>query len=99
MTDAEEEQLYAAAFASYCDLFGAMDSAARALWFFTMDEAEILSFHVLAGHDHQEASVRHGVKLAAMADALEALLGFHEFAHEVHDIRRIAVQHGYRVKT
>lgn len=99
MTDAEEKLLYDAAFARYCDLFGAMDSAARALWFFTMDEAEILSFHVPAGHDHQEASVRHGVKLVAMADALEALLGSHEFAHEVHDIRRIAVQHGYRVKT
>lgn len=99
MTDAEEKQLYDAAFASYGDLFGAMDGAARALWFFTMDETEILSFHVPAGHDHQEASVRHGVKLAAMADALEALLGSHESAHEVNDIRRIAVQHGYRVKT
>ncbi len=98
MTDAEEKQLYAAAFASYCDLFGAMDGAARALWFFTMDEAELLSFHVPAGHDHQEASVRHGVKLAAMADALEALLRSDESAHEVHDIRRIAVQHGYRLK-
>lgn len=97
MTDAEKKQLYDGAFAIYRDLFGSMDSPARSLWFFTMDEAEILSFPVSAGQDPEEASVRHGVKLAAMADALEALLGPQEPAHEVHDLRRIAAQHGYRV--
>lgn len=98
MTDAEEKQLYDAAYASYSGLFESMDSAARTLWFFTMDEAEILSFPVSAGQDHEEASIRHGVKLAAMADALEALLGQQESGHEVDDLRRIAVKHGYRVK-
>ncbi|MBI5926149.1 MAG: hypothetical protein HY836_11170 [Aquabacterium sp.] len=98
MTDADERQLYDHAFASYRDLFGSMDGPARALWFFTMDEAEILSFPVSAGQDHAEAGIRHGVKLAAMADALEALLGSQESAHEVNDLRRIAAQHGYRGK-
>lgn len=97
MTDAEEKQLYDGAFASYRDLFDSMDSHARTLWFFTMDEAEILSFPVSSGQDHEEASVRHGVKLAAMADALEALLGQQASGHEVDDLRRIAVKHGYRI--
>lgn len=95
MTDSEEERLYKAALASYRDMFGAMDRAARSLWFLTMDEAEILSFPVLAGQDPQEASVRHGVKLAAMAAALESLPAHEEWVHEVNDLRRIARQHGY----
>ena len=74
-----------------------MDQAARALWFFTMDEAEILSYPVLAGQDPGEAGIRHGVKLAAMADALEFLLGVEASARDVEDLRRIARQHGYLV--
>ena len=96
MTDSEEKLLYAEALASYHDLFGAMDGAARSLWFFTMDEAEILSFPVSLGQDPKEASFRHGIKLAAMADALESLLGTQVSAYELSDLRRLARQHGYR---
>lgn len=97
MTDSEEKQLYAEALASYRDLFGTMDGAVRSLWFFAMDEAEILSFPVLAGQDPKEASIRHGVKLAAMADVLESLQGPEALAGQAHDLRRIARQHGYFV--
>lgn len=97
MTKSEENLLYAEALSSYRELFGSMDSAARSLWFFTMDEAEILSFPVSAGQDPKEASIRHGVKLAAMADALESLLGPGSMADEVLDLRRMAKQQGYRV--
>lgn len=95
MTDSEEKLHYARAFSSYRDLFGAMDGTARSLWFFTMDEAEILSFPVLAGQDPKEASILHGVKLVAMADALESLLGSDAPVAEVQDLRRMAMQHGY----
>lgn len=95
VTVTEAERLYKAALESYRDLFGPMDRAARSLWFLTMDEFEILSFPVLAGQDPQEASVRHGVKLAAMADALESLPDHEEWVHEANDLRRIARQHGY----
>ncbi|MFY9478646.1 MAG: hypothetical protein WAQ08_13445 [Aquabacterium sp.] len=98
MTEAEEHQFYAIALASYRDLFEGMNRTARAIWFFTMDEAEILSFPVSAGQDPKEASVRHGVKLAAMADALESLLGTGASANEVQDLRHIARQHGYPIK-
>jgi hypothetical protein len=95
VTDAEEKLFYAKAFSSYRDLFGAMDGAARSFWFFTMDEAEILSFPVFAGQDPKEASIFHGVKLVAMADALESLLGPDAPAADVQDLRRMARQHGY----
>ena len=97
MTDAEEKLLYAEALTSYRDLFGAMDDAARSLWFFTMDEAEILSFPVVAGQDPKEASVRHGVKLAAMAAALESLPAAEASLREVQDLRDLARRHGYRL--
>ena len=97
MTEAEEMGLYGEALRSYCALFGAMNPSDRAIWFFTMDEAEILSYPVSAGQDPHEASLRHGVKLAAMADALEFLLGSEAVAYEVQDLRRIAKLHGYPV--
>lgn len=97
MTDKERQQFYSTAFESYRDLFGEMDQAARALWFFTMDEAEILSYPVSAGQDAGEASIRHGVKLAAMADALESLTDVEASAPEVRDLRAMARRHGYLV--
>mgnify|MGYP001544901780 CR=1 FL=1 len=95
MTESEAKQIYAQAYSSYREVFQSMDRSARAIWFFTMDEAEILSFLVGPGESVDGAKGRHGVKLGAMADALAHLLKPGEPADEVENLRLLAKQHGY----
>jgi hypothetical protein len=96
VTNDDRRRYYDEQFAAYRALFGSMDGSARSVWFFVADEGEILSFMVAPGESTTSASVRHGVKLAAMADALEACGGPGAVPGQVADLRRLAGQHGYR---
>lgn len=94
MTEDEKQRYHGEQLAAYRGLFSAMDREARAFWFFTMDEGEILSFLVGPGETSAAASVRHGIKLAAMADALEEVCPGTS-ADQVTDLRRLAIQHAH----
>ena len=96
VTNDHGRRYYDEQFAAYRALFGSMDGPARSAWFFVADEGEILSFMVAPSESTEVASARHGVKLAAMADALEACGGPGASPDRVADLRRLAGQHGYR---
>lgn len=86
---------YEAQLEAYRALLGSMDRQARSAWFFVVDESEILSFVVGPGETVEAASARHGIKLAAMADALEACAEPDVPSAQVADLRRLAARHGY----
>jgi hypothetical protein len=92
----EQKQHYDLALSTYRSLFGSMDESARAIWFFISDESEVLSFTVGRDETPDQASVRHGIKLAAMANALAEQLSADQPSSMVDDLLRLAAEHGYR---
>jgi hypothetical protein len=91
-----QQSVYDEHFQAYRELFGPMSSSARAIWFFAADETEVLSFHVGQGEAVEEASSRHGIKLGAMADALESLPDADAQHSVIASLRRLAVGHGWQ---
>lgn len=94
VTEDEKQRYHGEQLVAYRGLFSSMDGAARAIWFFTMDESEILSFLVGADESPEAASARHGIKLAAMADALEQVYP-DTSSDQVIDLRRLAAKHAH----
>ena len=91
----ERNGIYRECLSYYMAMFGSMDVAAQATWFFVNDEAEVVSFFVGPGESVEQASARHRIKLTAMADALAVLRGDDPHsASQVDDLRRIAAMHG-----
>ena len=74
MLDSEERQeLFSELVDLYRAYFGGMSDEERSMWFFTMDESIILSYHVEQGQTIPDAEQRHAVKLLAIAHALMVL--------------------------
>ena len=74
MLDSDQRQeLFSELVDFYSVDFGRMSDEERSMWFFTMDESAILSYHVLQGQTIPDAEQHHAVKLLAMAHALMAL--------------------------
>ncbi len=73
MDSDERQALYETMIEEYRAMFASMDDAARASWFFTMDESVILSFDVGKDESITHAEERHAVKLQAIATALSGL--------------------------
>jgi hypothetical protein len=86
-------------FQTYRDLFGPMSASARAIWFFAADESEVLSFTVGPSETVDEASSRHGIKLGAMADALESLPDSDAQHSVIASLRQLAAGHGWQPTT
>lgn len=92
----KQQSAYDFYFQAYRDLFGPMNSTARAIWFFAADEAEILSFNVGPGETIEEASSQHGIKLGAMADAIESLPDAYAQHSVIASLRQLAADHGWQ---
>lgn len=86
----ERQALYESMITEYRAMFADMNDAARALWFFTMDESVILSFYVGADESPYLAEERHAVKLYAIATALSGLPCAEKERSTIDDLRSMA---------
>jgi|GEM_PF-4543255 len=97
MTDGQ--LTYESARQAYRELFEPMSSSARTLWFFAADESAVLSFDVLPDETINQAGTRHGLKLLAMAEALQSLPGAEAQQAIVASLRlRISAHRGRRFR-
>lgn len=86
----ERQALYETMIEEYRAMFAGMDDAARASWFFTMDESVILSFDVSKDESNMQAEERHAVKLEAIATALNGLPCADKEQRTIEDLRTMA---------